>query len=439
MLSIPINSLLPSAPRLVTSLPGPRAQAIVERDRAVTSPSYTRDYPLVVARGEGCMVEDVDGNVFLDLTAGIAVTATGHAHPEVVRAIQEQAARLLHMSGTDFYYEPMVELAEQLALRAPFAGGDSTFPAKVFFANSGAESNEGAIKLARYYTKRSLIVAFLGAFHGRTYGAMSLTGSKAVQRANFGPLVPGVTHIPYGTHASLDYLEKTLFTTILPPHEVAAIVVEPIQGEGGYIVPEDGFLQRIREICDRYGILMVLDEVQAGMGRTGRLFAIEHWGVMPDIITTAKGIASGMPLGAILSRPELMTWPPGSHATTFGGNPVACAAGIATLRLLDSGLMANASRMGEILQAGLTQLHEKFPNISLPRGKGLMVAVDLLDEESNYNPKLRDRIIQEAFLRGLLLLGCGKAAIRFCPPLVINSDQIQTALDIISDVLTEIL
>ncbi|MFN6571789.1 acetyl ornithine aminotransferase family protein [Dendronalium sp. ChiSLP03b] len=439
MLSIPINLPLPSVPRLVTSLPGPRAKAIVERDRAVTSPSYTRDYPLVVARGEGCMVEDVDGNVFLDMTAGIAVTATGHAHPEVVRAIQEQSARLLHMSGTDFYYEPMVELAEQLALRAPFPSGNHAFPAKVFFTNSGAESNEGAIKLARYYTKRSLIVAFLGAFHGRTYGAMSLTGSKAVQRANFGPLVPGVTHIPYGTHASLDYLEKNLFATILPPHEVAAIVVEPIQGEGGYIVPEDGFLQRIREICDRYGILMVVDEVQAGMGRTGRLFAIEHWGVMPDIITTAKGIASGMPLGAILSRSELMAWPPGAHATTFGGNPVACAAAIATLRLLESGLMANASRMGEFLQAGLTQLHEKFPSVSLPRGKGLMVAVDLLDEEGNYDSRLRDRIIQEAFSRGLLLLGCGKAAIRFCPPLVIDSEQIKTALDIISDVLVEIL
>ncbi|BAZ50915.1 4-aminobutyrate aminotransferase [Nostoc sp. NIES-4103] len=436
MLSIPINLSLPSAPRLVTSLPGPRAKAIVERDRAVTSPSYTRDYPLVVARGEGCMVEDVDGNVFLDMTAGIAVTATGHAHPEVVRAIQEQSARLLHMSGTDFYYEPMVELAEQLAIRAPFPRGQTEFPARVFFTNSGAESNEGAIKLARYYTKRSLIVAFLGAFHGRTYGAMSLTGSKAVQRANFGPLVPGVTHIPYGTHASLDYLEKTLFTTILPPDEVAAIVVEPIQGEGGYIVPEDGFLQRIRQICDRYGILMVVDEVQAGMGRTGRLFAIEHWGVKPDIITTAKGIASGLPLGAILSRPELMTWPPGAHATTFGGNPVACAAGIATIRLLESGLMANATRMGELLQAGLTELHEKFPCISLPRGKGLMVAVDLLDKEGNYDHKLRDRIIQEAFSRGLLLLGCGKAAIRFCPPLVINSEQVETALDIISDVVS---
>ncbi|MBN3878815.1 MULTISPECIES: acetyl ornithine aminotransferase family protein [unclassified Nostoc] len=436
MLSIPINLNLPRTPHLLTSLPGPRAQAIVQRDRAVTSPSYTRDYPLVVSRGQGCMVEDVDGNIFLDMTAGIAVTATGHAHPEVVKAIQEQSARLLHMSGTDFYYEPMVELAEQLAIRAPFPQPQSNavFPAKIFFTNSGAESNEGAIKLARYYTKRSLIVAFLGAFHGRTYGAMSLTGSKAVQRANFGPLVPGVTHIPYGTHASLDYLEQQLFTTILPPQEVAAIVVEAIQGEGGYIVPEDSFLQRIREICDRHGILMVVDEVQAGMGRTGRLFAIEHWGVMPDIITTAKGIASGLPLGAILARPELMTWPPGSHATTFGGNPVACAAGIATLRLLESGLMANATQMGELLQASLTQLHQRFPRVSPPRGKGLMVAVDLLDEQGNLDYKLRDRIIQEAFLRGLLLLGCGKAAIRFCPPLVIDSDQIKIALQIISEI-----
>ncbi|GAA6623878.1 acetyl ornithine aminotransferase family protein [Scytonema sp. NUACC26] len=434
---------LPRKPHLITSLPGSKAKAIVERDRAVTSPSYTRDYPLVVARGEGCMVEDVDGNVFLDMTAGIAVTATGHSHPEVVRAIQEQAANLLHMSGTDFYYEPMVELAEKLASRAPFPpiveeGTRKTFPAKVFFTNSGAESNEGAIKLARYYTGRSLIIAFLGAFHGRTYGAMSLTGSKTVQRANFGPLVPGVTHIPYGTHASLDYLEKQLFPTMLPPKEVAAIVVEAIQGEGGYIVPEDGFLQRIREICDRYGILMVVDEVQAGMGRTGRLFAIEHWNVMPDIITTAKGIASGLPLGAILSRPEIMTWQPGSHATTFGGNPVACAAAIVTLELLENGLMANATAMGELLQAGLYRLSQQFPQISPPRGKGLMVAVDLLDRERNYDSSLRDRIVQAAFLKGLLLLGCGKAAIRFCPPLTIDKNQIEIALDIIAEVLAEI-
>lgn len=434
MLSIPVNLGLPRAPRLITSLPGPCAEAIVKRDRAVTSPSYTRDYPLVVARGEGCMLEDVDGNIFLDMTAGIAVTATGHAHPQVVAAIQAQAANLIHMSGTDFYYEPMVELAEKLACRAPFPNG-----AKVFFSNSGAESNEGAIKLARYYTGRSSIVAFLGAFHGRTYGAMSLTASKTVQRANFGALLAGVTHIPYGTHASVDYLEKDLFSTILPPNEVASIVVEAIQGEGGYIVPEDGFLQRIRDICDRYGILMIVDEVQSGMGRTGRMFAIEHWGVMPDIITTAKGIASGLPLGAILSRPEIMTWQPGSHATTFGGNPVACAAGIVTLQLLENGLMENAVNMGELLQAGLTRLHERFPRMSLPRGKGLMVAVDLLDEEQSLDRELRDRILQEAFLRGLLLLGCGKAAIRFCPPLVIDSEQIKIALDIIADVLVEVL
>ncbi|MER3491993.1 MAG: aspartate aminotransferase family protein [Mastigocladus sp. ERB_26_2] len=433
MLSLSINKHLPRSPYLVTSLPGPRAREIIERDRAVTSPSYTRDYPLVVSRGEGCMVEDVDGNVFLDMTAGIAVTATGHAHPEVVQAIQAQASKLLHMSGTDFYYKPMVELAEKLAAHVKFPGG-----VRVFFTNSGAESNEGAIKLARYYTKRSLIIAFLGAFHGRTYGAMSLTGSKAVQRAGFGPLVPGVTHIPYGTHASLDYLENQLFPAMLPPDEVAAIVVEPIQGEGGYVVPEDGFLQRIREICDRYGIVMVVDEVQSGMGRTGRLFAIEHWGVTPDIITTAKGIASGLPLGAILARSEIMTWPPGSHATTFGGNPVACAAGLATLELLVGGLMRNATEMGELLQAGLVKLHQQFPRVSLPRGKGLMVAVDLLDDEGNLDRELRDPILQAAFLRGLLLLGCGKAAIRFCPPLVIDSDQVETALEIFASVLAEV-
>ncbi|MBD1937426.1 acetyl ornithine aminotransferase family protein [Microcoleus sp. FACHB-68] len=433
MLSVPTNWTLPRTPQLLTSLPGPRARALVERDRAVTSPSYTRGYPLVVARGAGCMLEDVDGNVFLDLTAGIAVTATGHAHPEVVAAIQEQSARLVHMSGTDFYYEPMVQLAEDLAKRAPFPNG-----ARVFFSNSGAESNEGAIKLARYYTRRSLIIAFLGAFHGRTYGAMSLTGSKTVQRQQFGPLLPGVTHIPYGTHESLDYLEQKLFPTVLPPAEVAAIVVEPIQGEGGYIVPEDGFLERIRSICSRHGILMIVDEVQAGMGRTGKLFATEHWGVMPDIITLAKGIASGLPLGAILSRPELMTWPPGSHATTFGGNPVACAAANVTLRLLEAGLIDNAYKMGELLQAGLSKLASRFSRVSLPRGKGLMVAIDLLDSDGHLNSELRDQIVDRAFYKGLLLLGCGKSAIRFCPPLVIESDQVETALQILTELFEEL-
>ncbi|AKG24320.1 acetyl ornithine aminotransferase family protein [Calothrix sp. 336/3] len=433
MLSIPLTRSLPRSPQIITPLPGKRAQELVERDRAVTSPSYTRDYPLVVARGEGCMVEDVDGNVFLDMTAGIAVTATGHAHPQVVEAIQAQAANLIHMSGTDFYYEPMVEFAEMLADRTPFPHG-----AKVFFTNSGAESNEGAMKLARYYTGRSQMIAFLGGFHGRTYGAMSLTGSKAVQRKGFGSLVPGITHIPYGNHASLDYLENQLFPAMLPPQEVAAIVVEAIQGEGGYIVPTPGFLQRIREICDRHGILMVVDEVQSGMGRTGKLFAIEHWGIMPDIITTAKGIASGLPLGAILARPEIMTWQPGSHATTFGGNPIACAAGIATLKLLENGLMANATKMGEFLQTRLGELQGIFPRVSPSRGKGLMVAVDLWDESGELDSTLRDRVLQEAFQRGLLLLGCGKAAIRFCPPLVIDSEQIDIAVDILKDILAKV-
>lgn len=437
MLSPVAQRSLPQSPQLLTLLPGPQAKALIERDQAVTSPSYTRGYPLVVARGQGCMVEDVDGNVFLDLTAGIAVTATGHAHPQVVGAIQNQAAQLLHMSGTDFYYKPLVELAEALAAKAPFPPPGMGQRARVFFTNSGAESNEGALKLARYATGRSQILAFLGSFHGRTYGAMSLTGSKIVQRQGFGPLVPGVTHISYGTQASLDHLESTLFTTVLPPQEVAAIVVEPIQGEGGYVVPEAGFLARIREICDRYGILMVVDEVQSGMGRTGRMFAIEHWDVQPDIITLAKGIASGLPLGAILARPDLMTWPPGSHATTFGGNPVACAAAIATLHLLESELMDNAQERGSQLQAGLRLLAAQYPHISPPRGKGLMVAVDVLNTQGQPDPQGRDRLVDQAFHQGLLLLGCGKAAIRFCPPLVITAAQIEVALDILNKLLSQ--
>ena len=422
-------------PKLITSLPGPQAQALINRDRAVTSPSYTREYPLVVKRGEGCLIEDVDGNVFLDLTAGIAVAATGHAHPQVVRAINEQSQQLLHMCGADFYYEPMVQLAETLAAKAPFPKPDRGSPARVLFTNSGAESLEGALKLAKYHTQRWRVIAFLGGFHGRTYGAMSLTGSKSVQCEGFGPLVPGVTHIPYGTHASLDYLEQTLFTSMLPPSDVAAIVVEAIQGEGGYIVPDDGFLPRLREICDRHKMLLIVDEVQSGMGRTGKLFAIEHWDVMPDIITVAKGIASGLPLGAVIARAEIMNWVPGSHANTFGGNPVACAAANVTLQLLDNGLLKNAAERGLELQAGLTQLSSKYNCISPPRGKGLMVAIDLLDRQGNPDVAQRDRLVQDAFQQGLLLLGCGRAAIRFCPPLVITSEQIAIALNILTEIL----
>ena len=426
-------------PNLVTPLPGPRARALMARDAAVTSPSYTRCYPLVVSRGRGCVVEDVDGNRFLDMTAGIAVTATGHAHPQVVQAIQAQAQKLLHMCGADFYYEPMLQLAETLAARAPFPEPEQGAKARVLFTNSGAESVEGALKLARYYTGRWRVVAFVGGFHGRTYGAMSLTGSKTVQMQGFGPLVPGVTHIPYGTHASLDYLEQTLFRSMLPPSDVAAIVVEPIQGEGGYIVPDDVFLERLREICDRNHILLIDDEVQAGMGRTGKLFAIEHWGVRPDIITLAKGIASGLPLGAVLARPEIMTWPPGSHANTFGGNPVACAAANATLKLLDSGLMHNAHERGMQLQAGLTNLAVCFSHISPPRGKGLMVAIDIHNSHGRLDAKSRDRILKAAFHQGLLLLGCGQATIRFCPALVISAQQIETALNILADSLDKTL
>lgn len=423
------------APKLITSLPGPKAQTIIERDRAVTSPSYTREYPLVVERGSGCLVEDVDGNIFLDLTAGIAVAATGHAHPQVVQAIQEQSAKLLHMCGADFYYEALAQLAETLAAKAPFPQPAKGAKARVLFTNSGAESLEGALKLARYYTQRWRVIAFVGGFHGRTYGAMSLTGSKSVQCQGFGPLVPGVTHIPYGTHESLDHLEKQLFTSMLPPSDVAAVVVEAIQGEGGYIVPEDGFLQRLREICDRHQILLILDEVQSGMGRTGKLFAIEHWHVMPDIITLAKGIASGLPLGAILSRPEIMTWSPGSHANTFGGNPVACAAANVTLDLLENGLIENARERGLELLEGLTHLASGYSCVSQPRGKGLMIAIDIQDEQGQLDPVKRDRILNDAFYQGLILLGCGKSAIRFCPPLVITSEQITVALNILNEVL----
>jgi 4-aminobutyrate aminotransferase len=427
---------LPRIPKLHTDLPGHKAAALIKRDRAVTSPSYTRGYPLVVARGEGCMIEDVDGNVFLDMTAGIAVASTGHCHPQVVAAIQAQSSQLLHMSGTDFYYEPMIELAERLAQLAPFPVNEEGIHAKVFFSNSGAESLDGALKLARYATGRSRAISFLGAFHGRTYGAMSLTGSKAVQCQGFSPLVPGITHIPY-SHTGLDYLETSLFSTVVPPSEVAAIVVEAIQGEGGYIVPEDGFLSRIRQICDRHGILMVVDEVQSGMGRTGKLFAIEHWQVQPDIVTIAKGIASGLPLGAFLARPEIMTWPPGSHATTFGGNPVACAAANVTLDLLQEELMDNALLRGTELQEGLRLLGDRFSGLSMPRGKGLMVGMDILDAEGQLSAKRRDAIVDQSFYHGLLLLGCGKAAIRFCPPLVIDAAQIQTALKILATVLAE--
>jgi 4-aminobutyrate aminotransferase len=430
-------------PTIQTELPGPNAQEQLARDHKYMSPSYTRIYPLVVARGSGAVIEDVDGNLFLDFTAGIAVTATGHCHPHVVAAIQDQAAKLIHMSGTDFYYEPQIDLAERLAKLAP---GDS--PKRVFYTNSGAEALEAGLKLARWHTGRSRAIAFLGAFHGRTYGAMSLSGSKLVHRRGFSPLVPDIHHVPYprgpearttpnyGYHMVRD-IEQTVLKRIAPPEEVAAIFVEPIQGEGGYHVPPPDFLPSLRELCDRYGILLVADEVQTGMGRTGKLFAVEHWGVEPDILCMAKGIASGMPLGAIVAREEVMDWPPGSHASTFGGNPISCRASLATLDLLQGGYTQNAAERGEQLRRGLVELRRHHGIIGDVRGLGLMTAMDIVRNGDPNAPdaERRDEIVQTAFRLGLLLLGCGESAIRFCPPLCITAEQITQALRILDDVL----
>ena len=434
-----------TVPQVKTQLPGPKAQELLARDHEYMSPSYTRIYPLVCARGSGAVIEDVDGNLFLDFTAGIAVTSTGHCHPKVVAAIQDQSAKLIHMSGTDFYYQPQIDLAQRLAEVAP---GDS--PKRIFFTNSGAEALEAALKLARWHTGRSRALAFFGAFHGRTYGAMSLSGSKLVHRRGFSPLVPDIHHVPFprGCNACNDtalgcacvkQIEDTVMKRIAPPEEIAALFVEPIQGEGGYYVSPPGFLKALRALCDRHGILMVADEVQTGMGRTGKMFAVQHWGVEPDIVCVAKGIASGMPLGAIIARSTVMDWPPGSHASTFGGNPVSCRASLATLDLLESEYIANAAQRGEQLRQGLMKLHPRFPELGEVRGLGLMMAVDLVkDREAGIlDPALRDEVVQDAFHKGLLLLGCGESAIRFCPPLCVTAAQVDTALRVLAEVLTE--
>ncbi|HEY7208745.1 MAG TPA: acetyl ornithine aminotransferase family protein [Bryobacteraceae bacterium] len=432
-------ALHPLLPHLVTSVPGPKAAAVIERDHAVLSPSYTRCYPFVMKRGDGAIVEDVDGNRFLDFAAGIAVVATGHSHPKVVRAIEQQAGEFLHMSGTDFYYESMVELAERLAGLAPGNGAK-----RVYFGNSGAEANEAAIKLARYHTGRDKFIAFFGGFHGRTMGALSLTGSKVVQRRGFHPSLP-VYHIPYpnlyrrpaGTseagHAleCVRVLEDQLFKTIVPPEEVAGIFVEPVQGEGGYLVPPKEFHQELRRIADRHGILLIHDEVQSGMGRTGRMFASEHFDVAPDIVTIAKGIASGLPLSATIARADLMNWPPGAHASTFGGNPVSIAAALATLDLLEGGLISNAAGMGEYLLDRLREFPARFRNVGDVRGLGLMIAIELVSDQRTKEraPQLRDRLEYLAFERGLLVLGAGPNSIRLCPPLVINRPQADFAVE----------
>jgi 4-aminobutyrate aminotransferase len=430
------------APHLKTPLPGPRAKALIERDAAVVSPSYTRSYPFVMARGAGATVEDVDGNVFLDCAAGIAVNSTGHSHPQVVNAIVEQAHKFLHMSGTDFYYEGQVRLAEAMNAIAPWTGQKRTF-----FSNSGTEAIEAAIKLARYHTKRYGIIGFLGGFHGRTLGSLSVTSSKAIQRRGFGPPLAGAFHAPFPNPyrrpagqseeacaaAAIEYLEDQVLVHLVAPDEVAAVVVEPIQGEGGYVIPPVSFLQRLRQLTQKHGILFVADEVQSGMGRTGKMFAIEHFGVEPDIIAVAKGVASGLPLGVTTARAEIMTWPPGAHANTFGGNPLACAAALTTIELIQQSLMANAACVGEHLLNGLRALQDKHPVIGDVRGKGLMIGIELVRDRATKEraSKERDRLVDECFKRGLLVLGAGRNALRLSPPLVLSKAQADTAVEII--------
>lgn len=435
------------APDIKTALPGPKAKAIIERDAKYVSPSYTRDYPFVIARGEGAVVEDVDGNRFIDCAAGIAVNSTGVSHPEVVRAISEQAQKFIHMSGTDFYYEPQVRLAEDLAGIVPIDGDVRTF-----FGNSGTEATEASLKLSRYYTKRQGIIAFIGAFHGRTMASLSLTASKITQRRGFGPFLPGVYHAPYPdpyrfngspdacAAASLSFIRDQIFPHLLAPDEAGAIVVEPIQGEGGYVVPPPAFLQGLREIASEHGIMLVVDEVQSGMGRTGKMFALDHFGVRADIVNIAKGIASGLPLGVTCARAEVMSWPPGAHASTFGGNPVSCAAANATIKLLKERLVANAAAVGAHLIDGLRALQDKHALIGDVRGKGLMIGIELVRDRTTKERATDERnaMVQAMFRRGVLVLGAGRNALRLAPPLVLSTAQADSVLEVFDQALSDV-
>ncbi|HYT55936.1 MAG TPA: acetyl ornithine aminotransferase family protein [Verrucomicrobiae bacterium] len=436
------------APHIKTPLPGPKAKAIIDRDHRYTAPAYGRVYPLVVKEGRGMVIEDVDGNLFLDFMAGIAVASTGHSHPRVVQAIEAQARKFLHICGSDYYYEPMVDLAEKLSRLAPGTGTK-----KVFLTNSGTEAVEAAFKLARYHTKRQHVVAFHGAFHGRTLGSLSLTASRSSHRAHFGPLIPGVHHVPYGFCHRCPYqlkhpscgiecvrvLENVVFRYEVRPEEVAAIFVEPIQGEGGYVVPPPEYLPMLQELCRKHGILLVLDEIQSGFGRTGRMFACEHWGIEPDILCTAKGIASGMPLGAMIARDEISTWTRSTHGSTFGGNPVACAAALATIQLLEEGLVKNAAVVGGFLKEKLMELRPRFAEISEVRGLGLMIGVEFERNDGSHAPdaKLRDRVMQKCFEKGLLLLSCGESTLRFCPPLIVAEEEVATAMRLFEAAIAE--
>ncbi|HEY3523423.1 MAG TPA: aminotransferase class III-fold pyridoxal phosphate-dependent enzyme [Candidatus Limnocylindrales bacterium] len=418
----PIRPAARPVPDLVTEIPGPKARVAVQLDEAWTSPSLPRAYPIVVARGEGSTIEDVDGNLFLDFAAGIAVNSTGHGHPEVVEAVRRQAGELIHYSASDFYVPIYAELCRELARIAPIEG-----PARAYLGNSGAEVVEASMKLARHATARPYIVAFLGGFHGRTYGAVTLTASKAKYHAGFGPLLPGVFHAPYGHVADLRWFDEVLFDKLVPADEVAAVLVEPIQGEGGYLVPEDGFLERLRELTSRHGILLIADEVQSGAGRTGRMWAVDHWDVKPDILLTAKGIASGMPVAGMVARADLLeSWTAGAHGSTYGGNPVACAAALATIRLLENGLTANAAVRGEQAMAALREVMAEHRDVVVDvRGKGLMIGVEF------DTPERAEEVQWAAFQRGLLVLECGRKTIRLAPPLVVTESEVDTGVRIL--------
>jgi len=426
-------------PNIKGTVPGPNAKRVLEGDERIISPSYTRSYPFVVKKGRGVIVTDVDGNEFLDFSSGIAVTSTGHCHPEVVAAIQKQAGELIHMSGTDFYYESLVTLADRLSKIAPMPG-----PHRVYYGNSGAEAVECALKLARYHTGRQQIIAFFGAFHGRTMGALSLTASKPQQRRRFAPLVPGVTHVLYpdvyrkgeqDALACARFIEEKLFKTTVPPEEVAAIFVEPVQGEGGYVPAPTVFMQELRRICDRHKILLVADEVQSGAGRTGKWCAIEHTGVHPDIVCMAKGIASGMPLGVTLTKADIMDWVPGSHASTFGGNPVCIAAALATLDVIEREGLRNAEEVGNHILRRMKDWPTKHKLVGDVRGRGLMIGVEFVADQQTKRqaPELRDRVVELAFERGVLLLGCGPSTIRIAPPLITTKEQADTAMDVLEE------
>jgi len=414
-----------SAPRIVTEIPGPEALAVVERDRKVTSPSLPRAYPFVPRRGAGAVVEDVDGNVFLDLNAGIAVTSTGHCHPKVVEAVQRQAAELLHYSASDFYLPIYSDVCERLDQMTPVRG-----PARSFLTNSGTEAVEAAIKLARYETRRQYLIGMFQSFHGRSMGSVTLTASKAKYRANFGPLLPSVYHSIYG---DFEYLEELIFKRLVPPNEVAAIVVETWLGEGGYLLPPEGWFRYLRDLCDRHGILLICDEVQCGMGRSGKVWAFEHEGVEPDIVVSGKGIASGLPLGAMIAREDLMSWDMGAHGSTYGGSPLSCAAALATFEVIEEeGLLANANAVGDLLLAGLRAIASRHPLIHEVRGKALWIGLQFADHRTAADVEIA------AFRKGLLVLTCGDDAVRISPALVLREDQARTALEILEDVVAEV-